>query len=372
MNPPSPAPENPLPQRALRVAALLLQSVIAALILTLGLIGVSAPMREQVFSILDGTNQVVAATVTIICVAFVAFAVAVFLVSWRVQLRSWWRIGIGYVAAGAVLAYLAHDEPTFRRPMTMEEISPVFPGEEASYGVLMQYGKQHPLGRTFTQPNFKKTYPVFDTRHPAVWRETVTSHRAEIEEHWAALGAERSWWAELDAFDRIGDLTPGRWDAEIITFQIFRTITQHGLAVASLQALDGHGDDAVDTLLPILEVGRKLQPYSRYLVREMVGIVIERDSLETAAFILDNATVSPAARARLADALKGGDPEAGARHLMSTDYAINFSGMSSLRVGDYMDAMANGTEVPWQRRLLNAISPFLFNPHATYNQIGDL
>jgi hypothetical protein len=104
----------------------------------------------------------------------------------------------------------------------------------------------------------------------------------------------------------------------------------------------------------------------------MIAVVIERNSLDTAAFILDNNTVSPAARARLAAALQGGDAEAGARHLFSTEYALNLGAMGSSRVGDIMASMGSLEKHPWLIRGLNAVSPFLYTPHRTFNQIGDL
>jgi hypothetical protein len=302
----------------------------------------------------------------------VLVSVAVFFAAWRLQSRSWWRVALGYAALGAALVYLAHDEPTFRHPVTMEEISPAFPGAEASYTVLMQYGKQHPLGRNFKGPTFKDPYPVLDPSHPGPWRDAITSHRAEIEAHWAQFTAERAWWTQLSDYDRISDLMPARFDGEILSFQVFRTISQHGLAMASLEALDGHGDQAIDTLLPILDVSRKIQPYSRTLVRDMIGCVIEHISLTTATFVLDTTTVSPAARSRLASALPGGDPEAGARHLFSMEYALSFGAMSTSRVGDILFSMGRLDKHPWLRAVLNGVSPYIYNPRATLNPIGDL
>ena len=306
----------------------------------------------------------------------VLIAVAVFLASWRLQARSWLRIALGYLVLVGVLAYLAHDEPTFRHPMTMEEISPVFPGAEDSYNVLMRYGKQHPLGQSFIEPSFKGAYDDRDPGRPDLWRKAITARRPEFEAHWAALAGERAWWAELNAFDRMGDLMPARADAEIVSFGVLRAVSQNGIAIASLQALDGRGDEAIDTLLPILEVGRKMQPYSRSLVRQMIGIVIEKLSIKTANFILDNTAVSPAARARLAAALQGGGGDAGARHIFLTEYAVKYGWMSHSRVGDILGQIDSVNQInslnPWIRWGLNVVSPFIYNPRETFNQVGDL
>jgi hypothetical protein len=376
MNTPHTPPTPPHPGRLLRVAALGIQSLFVATLLAIGLLGTIAPLRDWVYGLFTlggfGARHLSPTLVALVVLAWALLAALSFFAGWRLQSRSWGRIALGYVALGAVLAYMAHDEPTFRHPVTMEEISPVFPGAETSYATLMEYGKNHPLGMAFRSPSFEDPYPKLNPTEPAEWREAITRHRAEIESHWAAFTNERAWWTQLSSFDRIGDLTPPRFDAEIMSFQVVRSLTQHGLAVASLEALDGRGDEAVDTLVPILKVGHNLQPYSRTLVRNMIGCVIERISLGTASFILDHAAVSPAARNRLAAALPETNPELGARHLFSTEYAFDFGAMGSARAGDLLVAAGNMPDKAWLRTCLNAISPFVYNPHATLNRIGDL
>ena len=378
MNAPNSTPGERLPQRGLRFAALVLQAVLVTLILLLlGLAAWPTPASQQL-QVMFGWWQIgdlgVPSWPLFVGLGFALILVAlgVYLASWRLQARSWFRIGLGYVALAAVLAYLAHDDAAIRHPLPIEEVSPVFPGAEASFNVLMRYGKAHPLAQGFKAPVFKGSYPLFSPVPAGRWRETITAHRAEFEANWAALAPVRAWWTEMSAFDRIGDLTPTRMDAEIPAFLPLRTLSQHAIAIASLQALDGRGDDAIDTLLPILQVARKLQPYSRTLVRYMMAIVIEHMSLDTATFILDNSTVSPAARARLAAALQGGDPEAGARHLMAMEYAFQLGAVDSKRLGELWAEVGSGRRHPWLRGAVNAVSPFLYNPRATLNLYGDL
>lgn len=377
MSVPDPPPVDPLPLRGLRLAALGLQAAVAALLLLLGLAAAPTPLRDPIQLMLvhwSPSGPDAPGWIFVACagLGLILVAAGLLLVSWRLQSRSWWRIALGYSVLGVLLAYLAHDDPTIRRPVRLEDISPAFPGAEASFNVLMRYGREHPLGKNFKAPAFKDPYPVIVPSPPGPWRVTVTARRAEFEAHWAQLAPERAWLTELNAFDRIGDMTPARVDAELLGFQSIRAVSQHGIAIASLQALDGRGNDAVDTLLPILQVGRKLQPYSRTLVRSMIGVVIEHISLDTASFILDNAAVSPAAQARLAAALSGGDPEAGARHLLSTEYAFHLGAFKGAPIGDILAESGLGDNHPCLRRAFNAASPFVYNPRATFNLYGDL
>jgi len=374
---PDPAPEGPPPLRGLRLAALGLQAVVAALLLLLGVAAAITRLSDHLELLLvgwsmagshDPNGMIAVGTGAGLLVA----TLGILLASWRLQARSWWRIGLGYVVLGAVLSYLAHDDAAIRRPLTVEELSPAFPGADASFSVLMRYGRDHPFGRNFKAPPFKDPYPNLVPYPPGPWRDTLAAHRAELEAHWRDLAPERAWLAELNAFDRIGDLTPARMDAEILAFQPIRTASQHGIAIASLQALDGRGDDAIDTLLPLLQLSRKLQPYSRTLVRTMISVVMEHLSLSTATFILDTAAVSPAARARLAAALAGGDPEAGARHLLTSEYAFELGTFGGMRIGDILAESGHGEDRPWLRRAFNAASPLVYNPRATFNLCGDL
>jgi hypothetical protein len=354
--------------------ALTVQSAIVSLILTDAFFGLTA---SRWLGLISGPNGASTETALVYAAGtigglLVALAVVV-VVSWRLQSNSWRRILAGYCVLAAMLAYLAHDEPTFRRPVTLEEIAPAFPGADTSYNVLMQYGKEHPLGQSFKAPSFKTSYPTMFPDKPDEWRRTIRSHEAEFKAHWEDLAAARTWWSQLDGFDRIGDLTRANWDSEIVSFEVFRAITLNGSAIASLQALEGHGDEAIDTLLPILSVGRKLQPSSRYMIRQMLGIIVEDNSIMTASFILDNATVSPAARARLSAALQGGGPEPDVRRLFATDYAIQLGWMSDARAGDVLKANSHllGDD-PSLIAFFNLASPFIYNIRASLNAKGDL
>lgn len=290
---------------------------------------------------------------------------------------AWQRLGFGYAGLAVVLVYLAIDDSRVRRPQTMEEFAPAVAGDEKSYVVLMRYGKNHPLGKDFRFKPSDRLYRgkgVFMPKDPA-WKTWLESNRAELETGWAQLDPVRNWWAELNTFDRIGDLTPTTMDAEIPAFGPIRSYAQHACAIASLQAIDGQGDAAVETLLPVLEVGYKLESTSRTLVRSMIAIVAQKMTLEAAEFVLNTTEVSPASRARLVAAIDIRRPgEAGARRLIGMEYTWAANLLFREKLGDILAAEFTGKQKfnEWPRQALNPLSPFVFNSRRTINLYGDL
>ena len=236
----------------------------------------------------------------------------------------------------------------------------------------MRYGKQHPLGRDFQyRPSGKlqQGQGKWKPKDPA-WTAWLTTNRAELESGWVNLQPLRTWCAELNVFDRIGDLTPPKSDAEILAYEPIRTLYRHACAVASLQALDGHGDTAVETLLPVLEFGLKLAPSSRTLVRSMVAIVAQKMAIETAVFVLDTTTVSPAIRTRLANALIGANAgEYGARRLVSIEYELATVWLSTPEIHSF--AFGYQTPAPL-RQFLQPLGPVMWNQRRTLNLYGDM
>lgn len=355
--PPAPAPVATTSHSALRLARSVLWMTFGVCLALLVVLAIAFACLGG--GILAGIVAVLAATVLIPGIR-------------RLPGNAWTRLVVGYAVLACVVIYLADDDAAVRRPRTIEAAAPKFPGAEQSYEVFMRYGKAHPLGRDFqfrTSQKFTQGPGAWKPKDPQ-WTAWLTSNRAELESGWAKLEPLRSWWAELNAFDRIGDVTPPRSDAEIIAFQPVRTLYQHACAIASLQALDGNGDAAIESLLPVLEVSRKLEPSSRTLVRSMLARVAQKMALETAAFVLDTTTVSPAARARFASALTGGIAgEHGARRLVVVEYEW---AMVCLNTPD-IHVLTFGEDTPgWVRRCLLPLGPIIFNPRRTINLYGEL
>jgi len=153
----------------------------------------------------------------------------------------------------AVLSYLG---------MTTRQSAPAQPwravagvsGADASFSVLMRYGRTT-VGRNFKAP-FKDPYPNL-----VPYRRTVARHprgppgrtRGALRD----LAPERACWPSSTR-STASRPTPARMDAEILAFQPIRTASQHGIADRKPSGAGRPGDDAIDTLLPLLQLSRKL------------------------------------------------------------------------------------------------------------------
>ncbi len=289
--------------------------------------------------------------------------------AWRLRRCPWWGIGCGYLVVALVFACLASDDTSLRRPLTIEEIAPAFPGDEASFAVLMRYGQMQPLNQNLKVPVQLGQYPNF--AQTAATREWLTANRDKIAANWAAFAPVRAWWAELNAFERIGDLTPLRADAEIIGFHTVREVSLQSSEVAGLQALDGQGDAAMATLLPVVEVAGKLEASARTVVRLAAARTVRNHALAAAGFVLDTAPVSTAARARFAAALTDGNGgEAGARRMFDLDYVWALSSLLNRPLGDLVTFY--DPERPWFVQPLNLVGSLVYNPRHTANLHGEV
>ena len=307
------------------------------------------------------------------------FAIAVFglfvFLFWLGRRLTWRALAVSYLAVTPILIYMSVDDAALLRPLTLEEFAPSFPGAETSYAAFMRYGKDHALGREFKDQLAPLVSPPYDPKTPEIWQKKIVMHRTGIEAYWrTTLAPVWAWWTELDTFEQIGDLTPGRRDAEIPAFAPIRSLTRNACVIASLQALDGRGDEAIGTLVPLISVARKLQPSSRTLVRTMIAIVIEKQAIITADFILDHAVISPESRARLAAVLAApGGGEIGARRLIVEEYCFHLASSNGLGLGDLTAVAASDEHYPWAVYWsLNALGPLLYNQRSTFNQYAEL
>ncbi len=371
MNPnPTPSVPGPLWLRFVRSLVLIGLCLALTVITVLAVIG-CLPVVHDTFQQLFSWGSKIPKTAIGLTILFVILVPLIVLaVAERRSWLSWPVIAVLWLAVLPVLAWLSWDDAAIRQPITIEEFSPAFAGAEKSYAVLMQYSKQTPSAEAKAFAATKLSAPVLaNPDNPAKWLESVTKNRAAIEADWATLAPQRRWFGELAAFDRLGDLTVSDYSANLMSFSVWRTLSKHTCAVAMLLALDGRGDEAIDLLVPQLEVSRKLQLSSRTLVRTMVAVVVERVTLQTAALVLDRTPVSAASRARLAVALGQENAPALARRLLLVEYVVFSPLFNRMKLGDTI-AAARGTSFPL-RRPLNFLSSLFFNPIATTNLLGD-
>ncbi|HWA16069.1 MAG TPA: NACHT domain-containing protein [Gemmatimonadales bacterium] len=293
----------------------------------------------------------------------IALVIPLWLLSGRwLRASSGKALGGLYGLLALVTAYLAWDEQPVRPLTTTVQLAPVMPGTEKSYAVLKRFYGNQPASRAFKWPrlNFIET-PQDDAR----WRQFLAEHRAEIEANWVALEPMRAWLDELNRFERIADLenNPLSWMGFNVMMR--RVLLQNAMAVAALQALDGQGDAALSELLPLLEVGDKLETAARGKSVFETGRDLQGAALLGAAFVLDNARVSDSVRGRFAAALARGAHPEGVRRLFALRRAMLVAASRSPLQYDYY------WRDPVTGAILDAVGwlePVIFNRQATLNR----
>lgn len=372
MNTPMNTPaRRPLWLRLLRSLVLIGLCLALTILTALAVIGCLPVVNESFKQLFSWGSKVPKGAVGLTVLFVILVPLIVLAVAERKRWLSWPVLAASWLVVLPMLGWLAWDEPAIRQPITIEEFSPAFDGAEKSYAVLMQYSKQTPSEEAKAFAATKLGAPVLpNPDNLDKWLESVTKNRAAIEADWVTLAPQRRWLGELAAFDRLGDLTPQDLSANITTFTVWRTLSKHTCAIATLLALDGRGDEAVALLVPQLEVSRKLQLSSRTLVRTMIAVVVERVTLQTAALVLDQTPVSAASRAQLAAALGNENAPALARRLLLAEYVTFTPVFSRMKLGDSI-AGTWGNEKTLLRRPLNFLSALFLNPIATTNIYGD-
>ncbi len=305
--------------------------------------------------------------------AFVLVVFAAWLgFGWALRSRSWWWVGGGWLAVAPVLAYLAVDDPVVRRPIELEDVAPSFPGAEVSSQRLALYTKGRPAADEFQDPGRDLAWPA-RAATDADYAAFLQVNRDRIEAGWAQLATIRAWYDELNAFERIGDPDTTGFAEEIPLVRVHVSLARLGRAQSGLLTLAENRDAAVATVLPILEVGRKLQTHARSQVRAMIGVVARWNALRAIAFALDHGSISPAMQARLATALAAdGGGEAGIRRLIATEYAATVRIMPKLEWGGFFERGGFFESSTGWRTLMNPLAHFFYNRNRTLNQMGEL
>lgn len=286
----------------------------------------------------------------------------------RFKFHHWIWVAGSWMVIALLLAFLATDEPAIQRPVSLEKISPSFPGAAISSEVLLRFAGMDGQTLGINNRRMLQGYGLnmsISPDEPVKFRNFLLAQGPEIEADWDDMVMIRAWWTELAAFDRLGDTSPGKPDDPNLPFQPMRAYWQTAVAIAGLQTLAGDGDGAFATLQPAMEVARKLEPSSRSLVRSMISRVGLRQTIDAANFVLDNTPVSPEVRARFATALANGSGGAeGARHVIAAETA-----RTAYLLEDPITHAPGFFFEPgsWQSSVANVAGPVLYNPRRTVN-----
>lgn len=367
---------EPAVVRWLRVLLAIGPALILTFLAGLALAALSAPVRSALLQFFGMNFEGLSPATAIMIIMFFVLGPLILLgvlaplraLTWRTILAGW---AIGLLA----LAWLRWDDSAVRRPLTMEELVPAFAGAEKSYAVLMRYSTQHPSAEAleYARHQWIIAMPPTVAKEAGPWREFLTKNRKELETQWRALRPQRAWLDELNAFDRLGDLTELGYHADYLRLQVLRVLSQRSCTIASLQAMDGHGAEAVATLLPMLEVSNKLEHSARTLVRVMISVVARHLAYDTASFVLDTTPVPAPERARLLAALAGDNAPARARRIILMEYASFLPVERSATLGEKYALTAEFTEshqLYW-RYPLDLVDKAVVNPVATTNLFAD-
>ncbi|PAW62998.1 MAG: hypothetical protein B9S34_15165 [Opitutia bacterium Tous-C1TDCM] len=342
----------PLPQRLLRAVVLLALCAVVSLLAGLAAVGLLNPFTED--------DQHFRRVVWAMLLVVLGLPTLIIWLAFRLRLRSWWWLGGGWLAVLPVLVYLAVDDPVVRRPITFAELAPAFPGAEQSYAVLMRFAVGTAATKAFKLAAFA---PPKEADQLSAY---ALEKRERIERTWEELASVRQWYGELSAFDRIGDLGNETGTTPAPAYAPHRVLAQTAQLKALLLALDGRGDDAIALLLPVLDVGWKLQVNSRSVARLQIGFTVRRMALEAAEFTLARTPVSPALRNRLAAVLGPTGGAAGARRLIAIEYVFWAAGSMNSTL------QPSGTVPTVVRYPLRVVQVLIYNPNRTINEVGDV
>jgi hypothetical protein len=263
--------------------------------------------------------------------------------------------------------WLAWDEPARAVPSHLAGIVARPPDAARSYAVLRRHENTRPKSEQLRWDRLTFSYAP---RSGKIWPEFITQRRAEIVANWAALGPVRAWLQEVNRFERLAVLaeeSPALWFPPGLAYQVWYPLVQNTMAMASLAALDGQGDEAFAILLPLLEVGGKLEEAGARSGYFRNGREMQAAAIEVAGFVLGQTSVSPAARARFARALVArGGGEAGARRLHARAFAL--MQMRGRSFGTVITFYDQGVLEPL-RPVLDVVGVVAYNRQASLNRL---
>lgn len=279
--------------------------------------------------------------------------------AWAVWKKLSYRCSLSFFAAScAFLVYMAWDDGT--RPPAPTMASAIPPKSE-SYAAYRWMLKNDPNSRLKEIASPSVDLPMFPLQHEE-WEGFVTKHRAMFEAEWAADSIGREW-IEAMARSAPEGLFPSQGiDSPILSFSVIRRSVAIRWAHAQLLWLDGHGDEAIRTLVPILRAGYHLQRGSLALVNQMIASVLLKgtyDRLE----LIEYLTLSASARADLVAALQEAPPVVQNIAQAFQGEQIYYRSSVDQVSGDYSTLIKSVASTEKSRFAANRVlGRFLFNP----------
>ncbi|MCF7759351.1 MAG: hypothetical protein K9M98_02500 [Cephaloticoccus sp.] len=241
---------------------------------------------------------------SIVGVVFAVVAVAI--IARRHSLRSWCRVLVAAALVAPAWIYLSMDEAELLPIPGQSQPTQPTDTQRASFETTLRFAVQNgrPIGAEFVSPTLDEPLPF---NHPAKWADYLAKHGEQVRAARESNGAGRDWLRDMDAFDEIADLTPLRFDAVILPFRPWRESVSLEVMEAMRLAAEGRGNEAVDVIVPVIRVCRKLQANARTLVRFMGARVALARAMDGLGFILEQSPPDAAHRRALMDELAGGE-----------------------------------------------------------------
>lgn len=297
-----------------------------------------------------------------------------FLGSFRRHPIRWPRLTALLASFILFVAWLTHDDKEIRHPEWPALLQTELPHAAESHALTLRY-THSPLNQepSSTQPStlpFNGS-PGTPEQNPK-WIEFVSAHHEDIQAEWLRYTPLRAWFEEMADYPDLADLTT-HFSDPIISFRPLRDYSRVACAQATWLILSNQPSEALAIILPVYQVGYKIEKHARTLVRRMVGIVIQRQTLATLSLLLDHteaasASLPPSTLTALAQALAPPyDPVEQARLLALSEFHLT---SEFLRFRPSLADSLTWFGTPASRLSVLA-HHFAYLPRSTTNLLGD-
>lgn len=195
---------------------------------------------------------------------------------------------LGWLVVGGLLLYLRWDQ---EQPKLVD-LGPRVTNADEGYRVLMWMAKDSPYSRLEESGILPNN--AADLRLPSApkdWAAHVRTHRAEILRAWDQDVIGRAWVTAINARPPQG-VWPQSLEDPMLSFQAVRASVSVRAVHAHLLALDGHRDEAIQSLVPLISAWQQFQRTGPCLVNQMIACVSLKMSYSVAGEVLSLGGVS--------------------------------------------------------------------------------